>query len=337
MTNYMTNGFKITNSDGDDEVIQIPYNLNNVLATEQDIIKILEKFNIKVDKINKLEYFHEAFTHKSYCKKTIFPEDILIASKKELGNPPELVELRDNNFERLEWVGDKPLKLIVTTYLFHRYPNEDQGFLTRLQTKIEDKKNLPIFSKEMGLGKYFIISKHIESMNGRLNDKINEDIFESFIGALYLSNGFEVCCLLITNLLENYVDYSEKLYCDNNYKDLLLRFHHQKSWDHPRYVVIHHEGPPHKRKNIVAVCKQNIKENDSLKNKYISYGKGNSIKEGEQNAAKMALIIHGVLQEDQYIQNDIYYPPFDKIENGECNILNENEDDVKSVYSEKSC
>ena len=100
--------------------------------------------------------------------------------------------------------------------------------MTRLEIKLEDKSNFVIMSKELCLEKYFIISKQIETINGRNSDKLHEEIFESFIGALCLTCGFEVSLLLITNLLETIIDYSEKLYCDNNYKDFLLRIFHQK-------------------------------------------------------------------------------------------------------------
>jgi len=185
--------------------------------------------------------------------------------------------------------------------------------MTRLQTKIEDKKNLSIWSKEIGLSKFFIISKQIELMNGRNLEKIHEDIFESFIGALFLSNGFEPCMFLIINMLETMIDYSEKLYCDNNYKDQLLRIHHQNKWKFPQYVTIHFEGPPHKRKYIMGVECHDVEPDCPLEKRCISFGIGSSKKEGEQNAAKMALIIHGILKQDQYVQSDIYYPPWDKI------------------------
>jgi dsRNA-specific ribonuclease len=68
-TNYMTEGIKVINSDGLEEIIQIPYNLNNVLVKEEDIIKILNNYSVKVDKVNHINFFEEAFTHKSYCKK----------------------------------------------------------------------------------------------------------------------------------------------------------------------------------------------------------------------------------------------------------------------------
>jgi len=326
MTNYISEGLKIINNLGEEEIIQIPYNINNVLVKEEHIKKILFNHNVNIETINDIEQFREAFTHKSYCKKTIYPDNVLEDSKKELGNPDELLELRKNSYERMEFFGDRVLKLIVSFYLYKRYPNENEGFMTRLQTKIEDKTNLAIMSKELGLGKYFIISKHIESMNGRNSERIHEDVFEAFVGALFLSNGFEPCCLLIVNLLETLIDYGEKLYCDNNYKDILLRHHHIKEWIHPKYDIIYFEGPAHKRKYIVGVQKQNADDFIEKKDKYIGYGIGNSHKEGAQQSAKMALIIHGVLKDDQYSQSDIYYPPWDKFENGANILLNDNND-----------
>jgi len=321
LTTYINDGYLYKNNDGIEEVIQIPYNLNNILVQEKDIIQILDKCNVTVEKINEHKYFIQAFTHKSYCKKEIFPDKILYDAKKELGDTPELLELFDASYERLEFLGDRVLKIIVSMYLFHRYPKQNEGFMTRLQTKLEDKNNLAIMSKEIGLGKYFIISKQIESMNGRNLDKIHEDIFESFVGALFLSNGFEPCMFLIINLLETLVDYSEKLYCDNNYKDQLLRLHHQNKWTFPKYITIHYEGLPHKRKYIMGVEKHDVKPGDALEHRCIAYGIGNSKKEGEQNAAKMALINHNILQLDQYTQSDIYHPPWNKILNGNNEVV----------------
>ncbi len=339
-TNYINDGFVVKNTDGEDEIIHIPYNLNNVLVSPSDIIQILNKYNVNIDKINHIEYFRQAFTHKSYCKKDIYPQNILDAAKVELGNPSELLDLMEKSYERLEYFGDRVLKLIVSMYLFHRYPKQDEGFMTRLQTKIEDKKNLSVMSKEIGLNKFFIISKQIEMMNGRNLEKIHEDVFESFIGALFLSNGFEPCMFLIINLLETLIDYSEKLYCDNNYKDQLLRVHHQNKWKFPQYVTIHFEGPPHKRKYIMGVEKQDVLPDEPLESRCISFGIGTSKKEGEQNAAKMALVIYGILKQDQYSQSDIYYPPWDKIAtfDGETMIIktddnqehNENNNDENS-------
>lgn len=320
-TNYLETGITIKKLDGTEEVYQIPYNINNILITEKDIIDILNHYNVNVDKINNIERFHTAFTHKSYVKKDIFTDNVLKASRNEMGNPTNLLELRPESYERLEYMGDRVVKLIVSSYLFIRYPHEDEGFMTRLQTKIEDKKNLSYFSKHLGLGKYFIISKQIESLNGRSLDKIHEDVFEAMMGALWFSNGFDTCCLLLLNLLETLIDYSDKLYCDNNYKDNLLRYHHKQKWKFPVYHMINYDGPPHKRIYIMGVENPNISQNNkqkflankNYKDLCISFGLGNSKKEGEQKSAKMALILHGILNEDQYSMNDIYYPDWDNL------------------------
>jgi ribonuclease III len=320
-SNYLETGVIIKKDDGTEEVYQIPYNINNILVNEENIINILKQYNIEVEKINNISYFHKAFTHKSYVKKEMFTNNILMDSRNEMGNPKNLLELRNDSYERLEYFGDRVVKITVSWYLFHRYPNEDEGFMTRLQTKIEDKKNLAVFSKHLGLGKYFLLSKQIESLNGRNLDRIHEDVFEAFMGALFLSNGLEPASMLLFNLLETLVDYSDKLYCDNNYKDNLLRFHHKKKWAFPIYHMVRSDGPAHKRTYIMGVEKVNLDQKKKqlyIKNKNYKelcdcFGIGNSKKEGEQSSAKMALILNGVLQQDQYELKDVFYPDWNSI------------------------
>ena len=239
--------------------------------------------------------------------------------------------MRENSYERLEWLGDRVIKLVISMYLFHRYKDEDEGFMTRLQTKIEDKTNLSIMAQEIGLPVFFIISKQIENNIGRTSNKICEDCFEAFMGALYLSNGFDPCCLFLINLLETSIDYSRKLYLDNNYKDKLLRYFHNMKWSFPKYYLIKERGPSHQKTFIMGIEKPenynistaNINSNklfkdDSENNEFdtkngIAYGNGTSKKEGEQKAAKMALIKFNQLNEDQYINEDIFYPDWDEL------------------------
>jgi len=327
-TNYMQDGFIINKDTGSEEVILIPYNKENILISEYNVQTILETNNVKIEKINKIECFRTAFTHKSYVKKDIFPNDVLKDAKKELGNLTNLLELREESYERLEYLGDRVLKLICSFYLFERYQYQDEGFMTRLQTKIEDKTNLAAMSRKIGLSRYFIISQQIESLNGRTLEKLHEDMFESFLGALFLSNGFEPCCLLIVNLLETLIDYSEKLYCDNNYKDILLRYYHKQKFIHPKYHLIHQEGPPHKRTYIMGVEKGSSDSLTNINNKErcVGFGAGLSKKEGEQNAAKMALITYGYLNEDQYSNSDLYYPNWTEIELSKNSNADQNDD-----------
>jgi len=283
-----------------DSEIHIPYNINNILITEPDILYILNKYDVKITKINKIEYIQQAFVHKSYCKKKYnYSETILNNMKLEINND-KLLDLFDNNNERLEYLGDRVLKLCISMYLYFRYPNQEEGFMTRLQTKIEDKYNLAFMSRELELEKYFIINRQTEISNSRNLDKLHEDMFESLIGGLFLSEGFELCLLLISNLLDSLIDYSEKLYCDSNYKDHLLRVYHQHKWDSPKYELIEFTGDPHKRKFTFGVRDVN--------NTFIGYGIGNSKKDAEQKASKMALIKLGSLNKDQYTEEDIFYP-----------------------------
>ncbi len=306
-------GYIRIDDNGEEEIIPIPYNNNNKLIKVQDIINILKKLDVVVDKINDITSLQQAFVHKSYIQKNNIPEKILTKAKKELGNPERLLELQPKSYERLEYLGDRIIKLCITKYLFLRYPNDDEGFMTKLQTKIEDKRNLAAMSKHLGLDKYFIISRQIEMKYGRNLEKIHEDVFEAFMGALYLSNGFEPCLLFIINLLETLIDYAQKLYCDNNYKDALLRYYHKQDFTYPKYEVIYYEGPPHDRIYLIGVLKNDTTKNDSIEDKFVGFGIGNSKKIAEQRSAKMALISFNLLNDDQYNNNDVYYPDWRNI------------------------
>ena len=334
-------GLLITKEDGSEEVVLVPYNENNVLATEEDIITVLSNNSVKLDKIYNIKLFHEAFTHKSYLRKDILEDsDVRSKAMDIIGNPTNVMELRNRSYERLEYLGDRIIKLTISHYLFIRYPDEDEGFMTRLQTKIENKKSLSALAKEIGLERFFIISRQIEAIGGRTSDKILEDCFEAFLGALYLDNGYEVCFRLIVNILETLIDYSNKLYQDTNYKDILLRYYHQNKWGHPKYFEVHHEGPPHKRKYIMAVQKHDTEDYEDIEVRAFGYGEGNSKREGEQRAAKMALIKLGMLNEDQYIESDILEVDLEALkksdDNSESNILDNNSDneDNNSQISE---
>lgn len=328
-------GYIRKDENGEDEIIPIPYNINNKLISVNDVINILSKLDVVVDKINDLKSIQQSFVHKSYIQKNNIPEKILLRAKKELGNPNNLLELQPKSYERLEYLGDRIIKLCVTKYLFLRYPNDDEGFMTKLQTKIEDKRNLAAMSKHLGLDKFFIISRQIEMKYGRNLEKIHEDVFEAFMGALYLSNGFEPCMLFIINLLETLIDYAGKLYCDNNYKDALLRYFHKQEFSYPKYEVIYYEGPPHDRIYLIGVLKNNATKDDSIEDKFVGFGIGNSKKIAEQRSAKMALIGFNLLNDDQYSNDDIYYPDWKNIK---CKLIEkeQNELDFNEITKENS-
>ena len=140
--------------------------------------------------------------------------------------------------------------------------------------------------------------------------------------------------------METLIDYSNKLYQDTNYKDILLRYYHQNKWGHPKYFEVHHEGPPHKRKYIMAVQKHDTEDYEDIETRAFGYGEGNSKREGEQKAAKMALIKLDMLNEDQYIDSDILEVDLEALnksdENSESNILdngtgNDSDGDISEI------
>lgn len=280
--------------DENQEKISIPYNERNKSIKKEDVKNIISKFNVVIS-AEKMEVYQRALTHKSYVKKDVLTPEILKISKSMIVE--NVVELQDKSNERLEFLGDTVIKLIVSNYLFQRYYYEDEGFMTRLKTKIENRKSLAHLARIIGIDDFLLISKQIEKNIGRTSDKILEDAFESFIGALFLDSGFQVCNDFITNILESEIDYADLLYKDTNYKDQLLRYYHKNKWNHPEYVEISHEGPPHKRIFTMGVT-------DSV-GAVIGIGIDSSKRKAEQTAAKKALIHFNLLNDDQMTEDDI--------------------------------
>ena len=139
----------------------------------------------------------------------------------------------------MEYLGDSILGATIASYLFERFPQEEEGFMTRLRTKIVNGEMLGSLALKMDLSPHMVISRHVEDRcNGRTNYRILEDVFESFIGALYLDFnekevehpkmefysglGFQVCQLFIIGIIEELIDFSDLILNDYNFKDQLL-------------------------------------------------------------------------------------------------------------------
>ena len=126
-----------TNSnDGDSKIKINPYNVNNKLITEYELHQILSSWGVDI-KINNLELYRQAFAHKSYCKKKNVDNDVEIADR-----PEDALELREESNERLEFLGDSIISSVVAKYLFVRYPDQDEGFMTRIRTKLVNGQSL---------------------------------------------------------------------------------------------------------------------------------------------------------------------------------------------------
>lgn len=258
-----------------------PFNSSNIKISENDILNILQKHNIQNYTIKNLSLFQKAFIHTSYCK---------LKDYESYKNTDNSLELFDESYEALEFLGDSLLGSSVTKYLYNRYVNfhkKDEGFLTKLKIRLICGEQLCFLSQKIGFSKYMIISKHIEdNCNGRENSHILEDIYEAFLGALFLDSGdINLIDTFVINTIETYIDISDLILNDNNFKGTLLKYMQHNFTTHPKYVTIKDE-----ENNLFT---STVYNNDS----FISNGTGITKKKAEQDASKNALIYYRVMSE----------------------------------------
>ena len=266
-----------------------PYNFNNKLLTNEFIISIFKKYGIHY-KLNDLNKYQNAFIHKSYSITKNNLEDIV-------PKPEGALDLMKVDNERLEFLGDSILSFVVAKYLYERYPKQNEGFLTKLRTKLVNGEALSYFSQELGLGEYIIMSRYIEDKcNGRKSSNILEDVFESLIGSIYLDfneteiKGFDlhsglgihICEIFIINLIEDKVDFEELIKNDTNFKEQLYRHFQQKYKKVPSFNHISCSSEGNKKNFKVEVL--------DINGNKISEGEGKTKKKAEQNGCKNALI-----------------------------------------------
>lgn len=188
-----------------------------------------------------------------------------------------------HGYQRLEYLGDLVIKLSFGHYLFKRFPKELQGFITHLKIKLEEKTALAELSNKTGLVE-LIHGKH---ENDTISVSLLEDVFECFIGALFLDlynqNGnlcdaFNKCYALLIRIIEEEVDIVDKIAFDTNYKAQLLRTYHKLNWNNPLYEVISVNTTGSTKMYTVGVL-QGIKTTKNIQNdKVMEYIKSQNIK-----------------------------------------------------------
>ncbi len=286
------------------EVIIYPvWNETNVFITKEAVRKILRKGGIRVSDIQHLHIFQEAFIHESYCTKTDFVKYEKYNGRLEGVVPEGILPLQEKTGERLEWLGDGILQSVMANYLFKRYEDQQEGFLTKLRSKLVKTDTLAKLSRHLGLQQWIIMSKQKEIIgNGRNDERILEDAFEALIGAISLEfgredemEGIKMCRSFILKLYEENIDFAELIKKEDNYKDQLMQYYHRIYKD-TKYL------PVYEVKNIEMV------ENDKglMVRKYyiiVRNQEGEIVGEGcsfmkkaaEVNAAKAALCYYGVV------------------------------------------
>ena len=282
---------------------EIPYNPNNKNLVDCSFVEsILDLYGVKY-RVKNINTFINAFTHKSYIVRSCWTKQQLLEKKETFSE--NIIELGDRSYEELEFRGDAILDFVTVDYLTRRYPLQTEGFYTKLKSKMVNGVTLAKIARNLNFHKYVLISTAVEEKNGRYSEKILEDVFEAFIGALYHDSvgefleNFHVCYSFIYNLLDNKnhdYDYASLILYDTNYKDQLLKFFHQNKWGNPVYVDVAVEENINAKIFNVAILDP-ITNCDS-RPKYLVTGIGATKKKAEQLASKEALRFFGILLED---------------------------------------
>ena len=226
------------NEQGKEIYIFDPYNPLNREITSVEITDILKRYGIDIP-ITNFNLFRRAFIHRSYTKRPTAEneqDNIIIVEK-----PVDCLPLNTKSNERLEFVGDGILECITKYYLYRRFPKEQEGFMTEKKIALVKNESIGKMAYEMGLHKWFILSKNAEGKQIRTNLKKLGCLFEAFIGAMFLDfnklvikdedgwfnsvfvtgPGFQLVQIFIENVFEKHVDWMNLIQNDDNYKNIL--------------------------------------------------------------------------------------------------------------------
>ena len=243
----------ITNKNN--ELIFNPFNPKNIEITESDIVGLLHRYGIYT-KPNNIKLYQRAFIHRSYTKRPNIEnnkENIIIADK-----PNNCLPLKTKSNERLEFIGDGILECITKYYLYRRFPKADEGFMTEKKIAIVKNEHIGKLAYDMGLHKWFIISRHAEEKNIRINLKKLGCLFESFLGALFLDfnkididdnygwfknifvtgPGFQMAQIFIEKIFEELIDWDSLINNDYNFKNKLQVIIQKRFKITPEYVEL---------------------------------------------------------------------------------------------------
>ena len=183
--------------------------------------------------------------------------------------------------ERLEFLGDSILGLVVSEYIYRVYPKYPEGELTKLRATVVCEPSLSYLARNLNLGKYLLLGKGEEATGGRNRVSILADAFEALIGAIYLDGGMKYAERFVLEHLKPVIEDAVngmELFID--YKTRLQEILQKKSKDSIKYKVVKEDGPDHNKIFHTEVyTKLNI----------LGVGTGKSKKDAEQNAAKIAL------------------------------------------------
>ena len=206
-----------------------------------------------------LELLNKSLTHKSYSNEV-------------------LLSLKNN--ERLEFLGDSVLDLIVADYMFLTYQNLPEGSLSKLRAAVVNESSLAGLAKNLELGSYILLGKGESFSGGRQKASILANAYEALVGALFCDSDFRTTADVFLPKLVEKIDEYRGAYIATDFKSDLQEYTQNRFSCVPLYEVVREIGPGHNKRFDVKV---------KIRSKILGSGKGRSKKEAEQNAAKEAL------------------------------------------------
>lgn len=187
------------------------------------------------------------------------------------------------NNQRLEFLGDSVLSIVVAQHLFEHYTHLPEGELTKLRAYLVCEKSLYGWAESIDLGQYLYLGKGEENTGGRERPSILADAFEAIIASIYLDGGLEEARRFILRFVPEKLDV-EKVTYSNDYKTALQEIIQKNKEEKVEYVLVGESGPDHNKTFQVEV---------HLNSNVIGTGSGHSKKQAEQRAAREALSLMG--------------------------------------------
>jgi len=191
----------------------------------------------------------------------------------------ELYESHET-YERLEFLGDAVLDLIVTEILFEKYPTQNEGFLTKLRSKIVKGDTLAAIAENLEFHKVLEVGERSSGQGIEFSKSILADVYESVVAAIYISKGYSFTFSFVLSNVNRFLDFKTLENKIDNYKSVLMEHFQSESASLPVYKVISEEGPGHDKTFQVAVYFDGVE---------LGFGSGKSKKKAEQAAAKKAI------------------------------------------------
>ncbi len=183
------------------------------------------------------------------------------------------------NNQRLEFLGDAVLNLVVARYLYIAFPNQPEGVLTKIRAKVVCERYLAKFARALNTGDYLILGRGEENSGGRNRNSILADALEAVIGALFLDQGLEYTESFVLKHMQKDID----AVADGDFYDFKSRLQElvqSTSRENVTYEILKESGPAHDRTFVAGV---------SFQSRLLATGVGKTKKEAEQKAAEEAL------------------------------------------------